>query len=83
MDFFTYILQLNDKSFYTGITNNLARRIIEHQSGKSKSTKRNLPVKLCHYWTFKTRKESRLLEVKIKNRGAKKFLEQYRGLDNS
>ncbi|HLC83845.1 MAG TPA: GIY-YIG nuclease family protein, partial [Bacteroidia bacterium] len=44
--YYVYILQseLND-SFYKGCTNDLERRLIEHNSGKEKSTKRYLPWK--------------------------------------
>jgi len=31
---FVYILQCEDKSFYTGVTNNLERRFLEHRNRK-------------------------------------------------
>ena len=71
---YTYILQLNNNSYYTGITNNIATRLIQHISGQSKSTKMHLPVKLVYKTTHTTRKEARRLEVKIKNMGAAKYL---------
>lgn len=74
MLFWTYILQLNNASHYTGITNNKVRRLKEHQDGKSKSTKWYRPVKMIYSKEFSTRKEARRLEVKIKNLGAKKYL---------
>ena len=74
MIFWTYILLLNNNTHYTGITNNKIRRLKEHQDGKSKSTKWYRPVKMIYSKDFKTRKEARRLEVKIKNSGAKKYL---------
>ena len=32
-DYFVYILKCNDDSYYTGVTNNLERRLAEHNSG--------------------------------------------------
>ena len=34
MPYFVYILECQDKSLYTGITNNLKRRLKDHQTGK-------------------------------------------------
>ena len=72
--FYTYILLLSNKTNYTGITNNKERRLKEHQEGQSKSTKHYRPVKMIYSKEFETRKEARRLEVKIKNLGAKKYL---------
>lgn len=44
--YYVYILCCADDSFYIGITNNLERRLIEHQTGKSNYTSQRLPVKL-------------------------------------
>lgn len=73
--FYTYILKMNDGRFYTGITNDLARRISEHEIGRSKSTRRFLPVKLIKKFEFETRQLARIMEVKIKNRGAKHYID--------
>lgn len=46
-DYFVYIVECSDQSFYTGINNNLERRISEHNSGLFKGfTSKRLPVKL-------------------------------------
>ena len=48
-----YILQCNDGSFYTGSTNDLARRIEQHKNGEGANyTKLNAPVKLVYYEVF-------------------------------
>ncbi|WP_428037169.1 GIY-YIG nuclease family protein [Chryseobacterium nepalense] len=45
-----YILLCSDGSYYTGSTNDLDRRIIQHQIGEGAShTKKRLPVKLVYY----------------------------------
>jgi putative endonuclease len=48
--FYTYVLQSEkDLQFYVGYTNNLLRRIDDHNKGKVVSTKNRIPLKLI-YW---------------------------------
>lgn len=48
--YYIYILLCErDNRFYTGYTNDLERRIDEHQRGKVYSTYRRLPVNLVYY----------------------------------
>lgn len=45
-----YILLCADGSYYTGSTNDLERRILQHQLGEgSNHTKKRLPVKLIYF----------------------------------
>ena len=48
MSYFVYILKCADGTYYTGITNDIARRLSEHQSGSNPSayTFSRRPVKL-------------------------------------
>jgi putative endonuclease len=62
------------QKFYTGHTNDLQNRIIRHNSGYEKFTKIGAPWDLIWKMEFSTRSEAVLLESKIKNRGAKRFL---------
>lgn len=74
MLYYTYILKLSNGSHYTGITNNMYRRLREHEKGKSISTRRFLPAILIYHYISYTRTDSRRLEVHIKNMGAKRYL---------
>jgi putative endonuclease len=49
-----YILKCADNTFYTGITSNLDKRLIEHQSGKhfGSYTFNRRPVQLMYYAEF-------------------------------
>jgi len=67
MAWFVYILRCSDKSFYTGITWNLKKRIEEHNSGKYPSfTKSRLPVKLAYWERFLNRVLAAKREKEIK-----------------
>ena len=48
--YYVYILKsLKDNMLYIGYTNNLKRRIKEHNDGESKSTRNRRPLKLVYY----------------------------------
>jgi len=48
--YFVYVLlSKKDGLFYTGFTNNLTRRVLEHNQGLQISTKYRLPVELVYY----------------------------------
>jgi len=75
--FFTYILFSSSKNkFYVGSTNNLERRLSEHNSGQNKSTKFGIPWKLIYSKEFYSKSEAILLESKIKKRGIARFLNE-------
>lgn len=62
-----YMLECSDSTIYTGITNDLERRIKVHNSGKgSKYVKTRLPVKLVWSIESENRSEASKLEIKIK-----------------
>ena len=71
---YVYILILSNGSYYTGMTNNLKNRLQQHNEGKSISTRNYLPARLIYYTTIIGRSNARQLEVKIKNRGAGRYL---------
>lgn len=54
MKYYVYILLCVDKTYYTGITSNLAKRLFEHETGKhfNSYTQRRLPVSLAFYASF-------------------------------
>ena len=68
MKFFVYILECSDKSLYVGCTNNLAKRLKQHNSSKSGAhyTKIRRPVKLKYSETFNALKDARKREAEIK-----------------
>ena len=64
---YTYILRCKDDSLYTGWTNNLEKRIQNHNAGKgAKYTKTRRPVKLVYYEEHETKNEAMSREYAIK-----------------
>ena len=66
--YFVYVLQCDDGSLYTGITNDLKRRFKQHKNGKGGSYTQSHPVeKIVHTEQFKTRSEALKREAEIKS----------------
>jgi putative endonuclease len=64
---FVYLLECKDGSFYTGITNNLEKRIKTHNLGLgAKYTRGRIPVKLLEFISAKSQSEALRLEHQIK-----------------
>jgi putative endonuclease len=66
--FFTYILQSKKTNkFYVGSCFDLEKRLNEHNSGKTKSTRSGVPWFLFHSEKFNTRQEAYKRERQIKS----------------
>lgn len=64
---YTYILKCCDGTYYTGWTNNLERRLRDHNLGKgAKYTKVRRPVTLVYFEEFLTKEEAMKREYAIK-----------------
>ena len=74
--YYVYILLCSDGLTYTGITDNIDRRVAEHQNGliKTAFTYRRRPVKLILQQEFHDVLEAIYFEKKIKKWSAQKKL---------
>ncbi len=58
--FHVYVLKsVKFDKLYIGITDNIRRRVLEHNSGVSKSTKKYTPWRLVYYETYLSEKDAR------------------------
>jgi putative endonuclease len=65
--YFVYILQSKrNKSFYVGYTNNIERRLKEHNEGAVDCTKDSLPWEVIYYEAFKSIEDARMREKSLK-----------------
>ena len=66
--YYVYILKCSDGTYYTGITNNIERRLKEHQLGFNQDcyTFKRRPVELVFYTNFMDPKQAIMYEKKIK-----------------
>ena len=75
MDFFTYVIQSEiDGRLYKGQTEDLETRIVQHNSGNTKSTKGYLPWKIVYFEKFETREEALNREKYFKSGSGREYL---------
>src|SRR5210317_1633996 len=68
MNYFVYILECSDGTFYTGFTDNVDIRVQEHQIGKypNSFTFTRRPVKLKFYYGFPDKESALSFEKQVK-----------------
>ena len=73
--YYVYVLKsVANGRFYKGHTNDIKKRLVEHNSGKTKSTKGYIPWQLMYYETFLTKEEAILREKFFKTGSGREFL---------
>ena len=81
--FYFYILRSQkDKNLYFGYTDDLRRRLKDHNISKVISTKKRKPFEIIYYEAYKSEKDARQRELQVKRR-AKSFISLKRRLVNS
>ena len=67
LPYFVYLLECKDKSIYTGITTDVARRFLEHKTGTGARYTRARGVRKMLYWEkYPTRSGALKREAEIK-----------------
>jgi len=78
MDHIVYILYSEKLAkHYAGNTNNIDNRLITHNQGGKKFTSKGIPWKLVKTYSCENRIEAVRLEMKIKKRGIKRYLDEH------
>ena len=73
--YYVYAIQsLKHNYIYVGLTNNLERRIKQHNKGREKTTRSYAPFKLIHTRIFPARTEARDYEKHLKSSSGKREL---------
>ena len=73
--YYVYVLQsLKDNEFYTGFTDNLERRIKEHNNKEEPSTKLRAPFRLIYYEGCFSKKDAIAREKYLKTGMGKKYI---------
>ena len=70
--YYVYILlSIKDNRRYFGFTNNIERRLFEHNNGLVKSTRNRRPLRIIHTETFTTKEEAMKREKELKKKKGK------------
>ena len=75
--FYVYLLQSEkDGNLYTGYTNDLKRRIYEHNAGKNTSTAYRKPLKLIYYEAYIDKEDALGRELFLKSGSGHRFIKK-------
>lgn len=75
MSFYTYVLESEkDGKWYVGITNNLKKRIEEHNKGMTKSTKRRRLFRLLYFEACLNRDDAVQREEYLKHTIGRRYI---------
>ena len=73
--YFTYVLKsIEHDYFYKGHCCDLEKRILQHNSGLTKSIKPYIPFKLVYFEQFETEKDAIIREKYFKTSAGRRFL---------
>jgi len=73
--YYTYVLlSKKDNKFYTGFTDNLKRRINEHNSGKVESTKFRRPLEIIYFEGCRNKSDALHREKYLKTTYGKRYI---------
>lgn len=68
--FYVYVLKSEkDEKLYVGSTNDLRRRLLEHNNGEIESTKARKPFQLRYYEAYYSEADARAREAQLKKDG--------------
>ena len=74
-NFFVYVLEsLSDKSWYIGFTNDISKRLEEHNNGQSYYTKRKMPWKILYYEVSYEKNDAIAREKYLKSGMGRRYL---------
>jgi putative endonuclease len=74
---YLYILQSERNGrYYIGSTSDIARRLVEHNAGKTKSLKYLLPVKLVFSQQYQTPAEAQEMEKRLKKLKSRRIVDR-------
>lgn len=75
MYYYVYVLHSNkDNKFYVGYTNDIKKRIVEHNAGRVMSTKFRRPFKLVYWEGCLSQKDALKREKYLKSAWGKRYI---------
>ena len=74
MNWYVYVLQNKDGKWYIGSTRDLKKRILNHNSGKSRSTKYGIPWKVIYCEISLNINDARAREKYLKSGIGRRYL---------
>jgi putative endonuclease len=73
MEYYVYLLRSEkDGCYYVGQTQNVQRRLAQHNKGVVKSTRSRRPLQLVGYESYKSQNDARFCEYHLKHHSDQK-----------
>jgi putative endonuclease len=73
--YYVYVLlSIADRQFYVGLTDNLPKRLLEHDSGQVNSTRHRIPFELLYWEGCLNRSDAARREKYLKTAWGKRYL---------
>jgi len=79
MKYTTYVLRDLKGNLYKGVTNDLERRLVEHQNGKTITTAKMKNISVAYTEEFDTFEQARKRELYLKSAAGRRFLKKKLG----
>ena len=76
MNFVYVLISESDKKFYIGLTQDVQRRLADHNSGKVQSTQARRPFKLIYYESYLDQRDAEGREKFLKSGSGHRFIEK-------
>ena len=77
MYYYVYLLlSEKDDNFYVGFTDNIKKRVLDHNSGKVKSTRNRRPFKLVYWEGCLNKKDALRREKYLKSTWGKRYIKK-------
>ncbi|MBC8374505.1 MAG: GIY-YIG nuclease family protein [FCB group bacterium] len=76
MQWFVYVIHSDEGLNYVGMTKNIKRRIMQHNTGTNKWTRRGSGWKLIYHESFDSTDEARAREKYFKNNAGREWLKR-------
>ncbi len=77
MFYYTYVLQsLKNQSLYIGYTQDIKKRLGQHNNGESSYTKKFIPWKLVHYEAYRNEDDAKRRERYLKTNQGSRLLKR-------
>ena len=77
MNYYVYVIKSLIRNYiYVGMTNNIDRRLNQHNSGKEKTTKPYKPFNIVLLEKFNSRIDARKREIYLKSGCGKEFIKK-------
>lgn len=76
MNYVVYVIEDDNRKLYKGVTNNLSRRLKEHERGHTQTTRKMSKLRVIYTEELPSWADARKRELYLKSAAGRKFLKK-------